>query len=130
LAGAVAFAATAHGPTPEKDRLVYSFTGGSDGGSPAAGFATDEKGNLYSTSYGSGASQRGAVFRIGDDRRHRERLLRKSGLRIGIPAEAITHAPPSDLPWQAGSQLPVKQGVKNALPRLFRFGTWGAPTAF
>jgi uncharacterized repeat protein (TIGR03803 family) len=47
-----------------KDSVVYSFTGGADGASPAAGFVADASGNLYSTAFGGGASGHGDVFEL------------------------------------------------------------------
>jgi len=52
--------------------VIYSFTGGSDGDRPAAGFIADGAGNLYSTAEGGGvtcygtSSGCGTVFKIDD----------------------------------------------------------------
>jgi len=47
-----------------KGRLIYSFTGGSDGGHPYAGLLRDSAGNLYGTTKYGGAFNAGTVFRI------------------------------------------------------------------
>ena len=44
--------------------LVHSFTGGSDGGNPLAGFTIDAAGSLYGTTNAGGASGLGTVFKI------------------------------------------------------------------
>jgi uncharacterized repeat protein (TIGR03803 family) len=43
---------------------LWSFTGGSDGASPAAGLVQGSDGNFYGTAPGGGASGTGTVFRI------------------------------------------------------------------
>jgi uncharacterized repeat protein (TIGR03803 family) len=44
--------------------VVYTFTGGADGGGPLAGVVRDSKGNLYGTTNGGGASGFGTVFKV------------------------------------------------------------------
>lgn len=44
--------------------VLYSFTGGADGGSPVAGVIRDSAGNLYGTAYGGGANGGGVVFKL------------------------------------------------------------------
>jgi uncharacterized repeat protein (TIGR03803 family) len=44
--------------------VLYTFTGGADGGSPLAGVARDSKGNLYGTTNGGGTSGFGTVFKV------------------------------------------------------------------
>jgi uncharacterized repeat protein (TIGR03803 family) len=44
--------------------VVHSFTGGSDGANPLAGFTIDAAGNLYGTTNAGGASGVGTVFRV------------------------------------------------------------------
>jgi uncharacterized repeat protein (TIGR03803 family) len=46
------------------ETVLYSFTGGNDGGGPAAGLIRDAAGNLYGTTAGGGSSGQGAVFKI------------------------------------------------------------------
>jgi len=48
-----------------KESVLYSFTGGADGGSPAAGLIADGAGNLYSTTQSGGTFQNGVIFKLG-----------------------------------------------------------------
>jgi len=45
-------------------RLLYSFTGGSDGGSPYAGLIEDGNGYLYGTTFNGGAHGAGTIFKL------------------------------------------------------------------
>ncbi len=47
-----------------KGAILYTFTGGADGGGPAAGLIQDTEGNLYGTTGGGGASGFGTVFEL------------------------------------------------------------------
>jgi uncharacterized repeat protein (TIGR03803 family) len=47
--------------------VLHSFSGGSDGGNPLAGFTIDATGNLYGTTNAGGASGVGTVFKITGD---------------------------------------------------------------
>jgi uncharacterized repeat protein (TIGR03803 family) len=44
--------------------VLYSFTGGADGGYPLAGVIRDAAGNLYGTTLAGGVSRYGTVFRL------------------------------------------------------------------
>ena len=44
--------------------VLYSFTGGADGGQTRAGVIRDSAGNLYGTTYGGGASGYGVVYKV------------------------------------------------------------------
>jgi uncharacterized repeat protein (TIGR03803 family) len=46
------------------ETVLYSFTGGPDGGHPWAGLVLDAAGNLYGTTYYGGASGQGVVFQL------------------------------------------------------------------
>jgi len=50
--------------TSNHQTVLYSFTGGGDGGNPTAGLISDAAGNLYSTTAGGGASGQGTVFKL------------------------------------------------------------------
>ena len=47
-----------------QETVLYSFTGGTDGGFPYAGVIRDSAGNLYGTTTGGGASGLGTVYKI------------------------------------------------------------------
>jgi uncharacterized repeat protein (TIGR03803 family) len=46
------------------ETLLYSFTGGVDGGSPVGGVVRDTAGNLYGTTQYGGSSGNGVVFKV------------------------------------------------------------------
>ncbi len=46
------------------ETILYSFTGGSDGGVPYAGVIFDNAGNLYGTTFVGGTGDGGVVFRL------------------------------------------------------------------
>src|SRR5271170_7214742 len=46
------------------ETLLYSFTGGTDGGTPYAGLIQDGSGNLYGTTLIGGAFDQGVVFKL------------------------------------------------------------------
>ncbi len=46
------------------ETVLYSFTGGADGGKPYGGLVSDAGGNLYGTTYGGGTNSGGVVFKI------------------------------------------------------------------
>ncbi len=45
-------------------KVIYSFTGGDDGGAPVFGITFDKSGNLYSTTYTGGKYEDGVVFEL------------------------------------------------------------------
>jgi len=45
-------------------KVLHTFTGGGDGGNPAAGLVKDTAGNLYGSTYGGGAYGYGAIFKL------------------------------------------------------------------
>jgi len=49
---------------PWAETVIYSFTGGPDGGAPASGVVSDAKGTLYGSTATGGSHQSGAVFRL------------------------------------------------------------------
>jgi uncharacterized repeat protein (TIGR03803 family) len=50
------------------ERVVHSFTGGSDGGYPIAGLIRDTAGNFYGTTEIGGTQGRGVVYKLAPDR--------------------------------------------------------------
>jgi uncharacterized repeat protein (TIGR03803 family) len=51
------------------ETVLYSFTGGADGGQPYAGMVRDGQGNLYGTTHYGGADGAGTVFKVTASRR-------------------------------------------------------------
>ncbi len=47
-----------------KETVLYSFTGGADGGLPVGGVVRDEAGNLYGEAASGGTGQVGVVFKV------------------------------------------------------------------
>jgi uncharacterized repeat protein (TIGR03803 family) len=47
-----------------RETVLYSFTGGSDGGYPFAGLIRDSAGNFYGTTNGGGSAGAGVVFKL------------------------------------------------------------------
>jgi uncharacterized repeat protein (TIGR03803 family) len=47
-----------------EETVLYSFTGGADGGNPYAGVVADSSGNLYGTAYNGGANGYGTVYKL------------------------------------------------------------------
>jgi len=47
-----------------KETVLYSFSGGRDGGQPNAGLVMDKAGNLYGTTVGGGANGHGTIFKV------------------------------------------------------------------
>lgn len=54
--------------TSGKEIVLYSFTGGADGGNPTAPLLRDGKGNLYGTTYYGGTFNAGVVFKLDPSR--------------------------------------------------------------
>ena len=50
--------------TAGQETVLYSFTGGADGGNPFAGVIRDSAGNLYGTTSGGGTGGGGVVFKL------------------------------------------------------------------
>ena len=52
------------GSASGKEQVLYSFTGGNDGGNAATGVVLDRQGNLYGTTVVGGAATCGTVFKL------------------------------------------------------------------
>jgi uncharacterized repeat protein (TIGR03803 family) len=50
--------------TAGRETVLYSFTGGADGGVPYAGVIRDAAGSLYGTTYAGGTANDGVVYRV------------------------------------------------------------------
>ena len=65
--------------TTGQETVLYSFTGGADGGEPMAGVIGDSAGNLYgTTNYGGGTATAGVVYKL-DTTGHETALYTFSG---------------------------------------------------
>ena len=60
----VVFKLAPNGAGGYTESVLYAFTGGSDGGGPAAGLIADGAGNLYGTTADGGAAGAGLVFKL------------------------------------------------------------------
>jgi uncharacterized repeat protein (TIGR03803 family) len=65
----------AHGQTgmSAKETTLYTFSGGTDGGSPYASLIRDANGNLYGATFAGGAKNLGTIFKI--DKAKKETVL-------------------------------------------------------
>jgi uncharacterized repeat protein (TIGR03803 family) len=73
----------AHGET-----VLYSFTGGSDGGFPECRLILDSSGNLYGSTTGVGAGDQGTIFKV-DTSGHETILLTFNGTNGSQPYGAL-----------------------------------------
>jgi uncharacterized repeat protein (TIGR03803 family) len=60
----VVFKLTPTAQAPWTETVLYSFTGGLDGGNPYAGLVRDKAGNLYGTAVVGGSDDHGTVYRL------------------------------------------------------------------
>jgi len=63
-AGAHGYGAVYEVNTADKETVLYSFTGGADGGNPTAKLVRDAQGNLYGTTFDDNGSYGGTVFKL------------------------------------------------------------------
>jgi uncharacterized repeat protein (TIGR03803 family) len=77
--------------------VLYSFTGGADGGAPLTGLVRDTNGNLYGTASRGGAYEAGVVFKI--DAAGTETVLHSFGNAADgrSPIESLVLAPAHEL---------------------------------
>src|SRR5579863_4373056 len=69
--GCALFAAAATLAQAKGESVLYSFTGGNDGGNAATGLAFDASGNAYGTTVVGGTAACGTVFRLSPGGRSR-----------------------------------------------------------
>jgi len=104
------------------ERVLYSFTGGSDGANPFSGVIFDGGGNLYGTTYYGGASGAGVVYKLtpNSDGTWIERVLHTftGGLDGMIPSGTLVFDP-------MGRLYGVAQGVNGDYGNVFKL-TLGA----
>ncbi len=60
----VAFELTPGADGQWNETVLYTFTGGDDGGTPIAGLVSDSSGNLYGNTWLAGANLRGVVYEL------------------------------------------------------------------
>jgi uncharacterized repeat protein (TIGR03803 family) len=93
--------------TSGHETVLYTFTGGADGGSPN-GVILDAAGNLYGTTFGGGAAsqtgaQEGVVFKV-DPTGQETVLYSFTGLSDGgAPTAGLVHDPAGNLYGTTGS---------------------------
>jgi len=83
------------------ETILYTFTGGADGGNPYAGVLFDPQGNLYGTTFAGGSSNAGTAFELspGSDGTWTEHVLHSF---TGVPDGALPAAP---LIWDAHGNM-------------------------
>ena len=64
MGGPSAALPSVNSPTAASESVLYSFTGGNDGGNAATGLVRDHGGNLYGTTVVGGQSMCGTVFKL------------------------------------------------------------------
>ena len=104
-AAAVALALLGGRPTAAQETVLYTFTGGADGGSPFAGLIRDPAGNLYGTTGSYGASCCGTVFKLGTNGKETVLYSFTDGTDGGIPANTLARDSVGNLYGTTGSTI-------------------------
>jgi uncharacterized repeat protein (TIGR03803 family) len=73
--------------------LLYSFTGGADGGAPSAGVTQGASGNLYGTTSAGGANQAGVVYMVDPSGNYRVVYTFTGGADGRYPLDRLTRGP-------------------------------------
>src|ERR1017187_2355227 len=74
--------------TTGQETVLYSFTGGADGGTPQAGVIRDSAGNLYGTTYSGGTANQGVVYKL-DTTGHETVYSFTGGADGGLPFAGV-----------------------------------------
>jgi uncharacterized repeat protein (TIGR03803 family) len=91
----------AGGTAAAKEKVLYTFTGGTDGQSPGSALTFDSAGNLYGTNqYGQGASANGNVFEL----THSGSGWNETVI-YGFADESDGYEPTGSLAWDAKGNL-------------------------
>jgi uncharacterized repeat protein (TIGR03803 family) len=80
-----------------KETILYTFTGGADGGSPIGTLVTDDHGNFYGTAATGGASGVGTVFKIDAASKYMVLYTFTGGTDGGFPESPLVLDPAGNL---------------------------------
>lgn len=86
----------------QTEKIIYSFSGGTDGLSPAGGVVLDSNGNLYGVTEGGGANAAGTVFKLSPNSTG---TWTKTVLYSFDPAHGDVYYPVSNLVFDANGNL-------------------------
>jgi len=94
-----------------QEAVLYSFTGGGDGGSPQSGLVMDSSGNLYGTTYNGGPADVGVVFKLAAGGQETVLYGFTNGVDGGYPRAGVVRDPAGNLygavsvggQWSAGA---------------------------
>ncbi len=78
-------------------KVIYTFTGGNDGGQPTAGLVGDKSGNLYGAAESFGANGGGTIFELSPSQGDWAFNLLASPAGTGGPVVALTLASPTTI---------------------------------
>ncbi len=77
--------------------VLYTFTGGLDGGNPRGGLIYDAEGNLYGTASAGGTTNNGVVFELSKAAGYKVLYSFAGGSSAGAPASELTLDPAGNL---------------------------------
>ena len=110
--------------TTGHETVLYSFTGGADGGAPFAGVIRDPAGNLYGTTYFGGTANAGVVYKL-DTAGHETVLYSFTGVADGRhPQAGVIRDPAGNLYGTANSGGAPNGGV------VYKLDTAGHETVY
>jgi len=78
-------------------KVIYTFTGGNDGGQPTAGLVFDKSGNLYGAAESFGANGGGSIFELSPSQGGWTFNLLASPSGTGGPVVALTVVSPTEI---------------------------------